>query len=83
MENILFNNLSPVELLVDSFDGLGISVRTVQHFLWQASTHLIKPVTRMLFEAGVHPFNAPGIVQHHQKIGRDRCNHGEAIRVHA
>ena len=81
MKNILFNHFSPMQLLVNALDGFRVSVPPVQHFPWQTSAHILKPVTGMLFEAGIHPLNTARIVQHYQKIGRNRGNHGEAIGV--
>mgnify|MGYP003133003286 CR=1 FL=1 len=81
MKNVFFNDFGPVQLLVDALDGFRVGIRPIQNFPRQATAYFLKPVTGMLFEAGVHPLNTARIVQHYQKIGRDRGNHGEAIGV--
>ena len=81
MEDVFLNDLGLVQLLVDAFDGVRVCVRPVQHFLWQTSAHLLKLIPRVLLKTGVYPFNATGIIQHHQKIGRNCRNHCQAIGV--
>lgn len=81
VKNVFFNDFGPMQLLVNALDGFGVGVRPVKHFLWEASAHLLKLIPRVFLKAGVNPFNAAGIIQHHQKIGRNRRNHGQALGV--